>query len=87
LSAWRRARGEDAKPLADWRAWAESLREDELRPAPLLTSDDLLRSGLAKGPLWKQTLDLAETLQLDGQLRAREDALRWLDERVRSSAP
>jgi hypothetical protein len=46
-----------------------------------------LRSGLAKGPLWKQTLDLAETLQLDGQLRAREDALRWLDERVRSSAP
>jgi len=86
LSAWRRARGEDSKPLAEWRVWAQSLRADELRPAPLLSSDDLARSGLARGPLWKQTLELAETQQLDGDLRTREDALRWLDERVRSSA-
>lgn len=86
LSAWRHARGEDTQSLADWRTWAHSLRADELRPAPLLSSDDLARSGLARGPLWKQTLELAESLQLDEQLRTREDALRWLDERVRSSA-
>lgn len=86
LAAWRRAYSEDYNALAQLNSWAKSRSADELRPAPLLTSDDLLRSGLAKGPLWKQTLELAETLQLDGVFVAREDALRWLDERVRSDA-
>jgi len=85
LAAWQRARGAVSDTLVEWRTWADSLRADELRPAPLISSDDLACSGLARGPQWKLTLELAETLQLDGELRTREDALRWLDERVRST--
>ena len=43
---------------------------------------DLAERGVAAGPLYGAILREAETLQLDRELRTREEALRWLDGRV-----
>jgi len=54
----------------------------ELRPQPLLQATDLAAASIPRGPRWGELLVAAETAQLDGELRTREDALRWLGERA-----
>ena len=61
---------------------AASVTPDELRPAALLDSRDLLASGLARGAAWGRALAAAEELQLEGRLVDREAALAWLAARV-----
>ncbi|MBM3992433.1 MAG: CCA tRNA nucleotidyltransferase [Planctomycetes bacterium] len=51
-------------------------------PRPLLTGADLAAAGVPRGPRWGELLLAAETAQLDGELRTRDDALRWLRERA-----
>jgi tRNA nucleotidyltransferase/poly(A) polymerase len=55
-----------------------TLTEEELSPAPLLTSADLFEAGVERGPRWGELLLEAETLQLDGELADRAAALAWL---------
>ncbi len=54
---------------------------ETLDPPPLLTGDDLLRHGLAAGPIYRVLLDEVRRAQLDGQLDSREAALAWIDRR------
>jgi tRNA nucleotidyltransferase/poly(A) polymerase len=67
-------------------SWEEACRlragftEEQLRPAPLLTGDDLIALGFAPGPLFRQILDAVEEQQLEGALDSREDALRFLQQ-------
>lgn len=56
----------------------ESLPPEAIRPAPLLTGDDLIRFGLEPGPEFKRILSALEDAQLDGTLQTREQALEWL---------
>ncbi|MBK1791925.1 CCA tRNA nucleotidyltransferase [Persicirhabdus sediminis] len=65
----------------------EFLREKEaefaaepLIPPPLLTGKDLIDRQLAPGPQFKDILNQAQTLQLEGSLSDRDQALSWLDE-------
>ena len=51
---------------------------EEIRPAPLITGDDLIASGYAPGPLFKQILSAVEDLQLDGKLRSKEEATEFV---------
>lgn len=70
-------------PLTSWEYFCslhESFSHSDLFPTPLLTGNDLHSIGLHPGPQWGELLDTVEFLQLDGQLRTRDDALRWLDE-------
>src|SRR5262249_50801107 len=79
--AWRpEERRTERQRLAEFVA---GLAPAELRPEALVTTADLARSELPPGPRWKELLREAETLQLDGVLRTRADALAWLA-RVRS---
>lgn len=64
--------------------WARTLGPLELRPAPLLSSDDLSASSIPRGPEWKRVLESAEELQLEGALMTRERALEWLALRARA---
>jgi hypothetical protein len=48
----------------------------------LLQATDLAAASIPRGPRWGELLVAAETAQLDGELRTREDALRWLGERA-----
>lgn len=54
------------------------LTEEQLRPAPLLTGDDLIELGYTPGPLFKQILDTLEEHQLEGTLSTRDEALRFV---------
>ncbi|MFZ3214459.1 MAG: CCA tRNA nucleotidyltransferase [Candidatus Acidiferrales bacterium] len=56
---------------------AETPPED-VRPARLLTGDDLITLGFRPGPEFREILDAAEDAQLEGKLRTHEDALIWV---------
>lgn len=62
----------------------EEFGEDALRPPRLVTGDDLLKLGYSEGPELGSELRRLEELQLDGQLRTREDALARAEEDLRS---
>jgi poly(A) polymerase len=47
---------------------------ETMRPKPLLTGHDLIASGYAPGPLFKEILSAVEDLQLEGKLRSKEEA-------------
>jgi len=52
-----------------------SIPAEKMRPAPLLTGDDLIAAGYAPGPRFKEILSAVEDGQLEGKLLSREDAL------------
>jgi poly(A) polymerase len=61
-----------------------SLGEEQARPKPLVTGNDLIELGLEPGPLFARILEAVEDAQLDGGLEDREQAIefvrsRWLD--------
>lgn len=76
LAAARRAGAPDAAQRG--RTLDERVRAiapDDVRPAPLITGDDLLARGLTPGPLFKRVLDELYTQQLNEQLRSRGAAV------------
>jgi poly(A) polymerase len=56
----------------------EEFASEPLIPPPLITGRDLIGLGWKPGPRFKQTLDAVETLQLEGTLRTRDEALAWV---------
>jgi poly(A) polymerase len=57
------------------------LGEEDLRPQPLITGDDLIAAGYSPGPAFKMMLSGVETAQLEGRLTTREQALAFVQER------
>src|SRR5438445_2343069 len=56
----------------------EELANEPIIPPPLVRGDDLIALGLKPGPRFGEILEAAETRQLEGTLRNREEALQWL---------
>ncbi|MBI3666002.1 MAG: CCA tRNA nucleotidyltransferase [Acidobacteria bacterium] len=56
------------------RAW-RSLPEEEIRPARLLTGDDLIAAGYQPGPLFQKMLETVEEAQLEGRITSSAEAL------------
>ncbi len=56
---------------------------EDLKPKPFLNGHDIIALGLAPGPLFKDILDEAWTLQLENKFSGREDALAWLADKVK----
>jgi putative nucleotidyltransferase with HDIG domain len=54
------------------------LKEEEIRPAPLVRGDDLIALGLTPGPIFADILRQVEDAQLGGELTSREEALEWV---------
>jgi poly(A) polymerase len=54
------------------------LKDDEIRPEPLLRGDDLILLGFKPGPLFAEILRQVEDAQLGGELRDRGEALEWV---------
>jgi poly(A) polymerase len=54
------------------------LPAEALRPAPLLTGDDLIAAGYVPGPEFGRVLRALEEEQLDGRVTGRQQALEWL---------
>lgn len=67
----------------DLQSRARRLATNELWPEPLVTSQELERSGIPKGPRWSGLLREAESAQLDGQILDASSARAWLEARSR----
>jgi poly(A) polymerase len=52
----------------------------EVRPKPLIGGDDLIASGHEPGPTFKEILGAVEDAQLEGRLRTKEEAMRFVRE-------
>jgi poly(A) polymerase len=48
---------------------------ERMRPAPLVTGDDLIREGRIPGPKFREILSAVEDAQLEGRLPSRDAAL------------
>ncbi|HWE86306.1 MAG TPA: CCA tRNA nucleotidyltransferase [Terracidiphilus sp.] len=64
-----------------------SIAEEEFRPRPLLTGDDLIAAGYAPGPQFKEMLQAAEDAQLEGTIATLEEALALIRERFAGAGP
>jgi poly(A) polymerase len=53
---------------------------EQVRPARLVTGDDLISLGHAPGPAFQGILEAVEEAQLNGKLSTREEALRFVQE-------
>src|SRR5438552_4285257 len=56
----------------------EEFANEPIIPLPLVRGDDLIALGLKPGPKFGEILEAAETRQLEGSLRTREEALEWV---------
>jgi poly(A) polymerase len=56
----------------------EEFQNEPLIPPPLVTGHDLIRIGLTPGPVFGEILEAVQTLQLEGALTDREQALAWV---------
>ncbi len=48
---------------------------EKMRPAPLVTGDDLIAAGYTPGPRFKEILSAVEDGQLEGRLQSKDDAM------------
>src|SRR5579859_57004 len=60
-----------------------SLRDEQIRPAPLITGTDLIAAGYTPGPMFKELLTAVEDAQLEGSISTKEEALRLVREKDR----
>jgi poly(A) polymerase len=50
----------------------------KMRPAPLLTGDDLIEAGYAPGPRFKEILAAVEDAQLESRLQSKREAMEFV---------
>ncbi|MCF6284086.1 MAG: CCA tRNA nucleotidyltransferase [Candidatus Hydrogenedentes bacterium] len=60
----------------EWiQAYRANVPEETMRPAPLITGDDLIAMGYTPGPKFKELLRAVEDAQLEGRIATKEEAL------------
>ena len=59
----------------------ETMPEEAVRPAPLLTGRELIVAGYTPGPAFKEILQAVEDAQLEGAIATAEDAMALVRER------
>ena len=64
----------------------DRLAPEEIRPAPLITGDDLIRLGYRPGPIFKEILKAVEDAQLDLLIHDHAEALQWVESRFERKA-
>jgi len=69
------ASGGAAGPYEDLMARYRALGRQAIRPAPLITGDDLIAMGLEPGPAFRDILEAVYDAQLEGRVATRDDAL------------
>jgi poly(A) polymerase len=65
----------------------QEFANEPLIPEPLINGRDLIALGWTPGPVFKQVLEAVETLQLEGQLTSREEALAWVRDHQSKDLP
>ena len=57
----------------------ENTPDEEIRPAPLITGNDLIQCGWEPGPQFRTVLQAVEDAQLEGSVRTREEAISFVE--------
>ena len=60
------------------RRFLEETPPEQVRPARLVTGDDLKQMGFEQGPVYREILQAVEDAQLDGRVASREEALEFV---------
>jgi len=60
----------------------EELQEEEIKPEPLITGNDLIAMGLKPGPIFSKILDAIKDDQLEQKITTKEEALKRAKELV-----
>jgi poly(A) polymerase len=63
-----------------------SISPEAIRPAPLVSGDDLIAAGYEPGPRFKEILSLVEDAQLEGRLQSKESAMEYVRDEFPLSA-
>jgi poly(A) polymerase len=63
----------------------DEFANEPIIPPPLVTGNDLIALGMKPGPKFGEILEAVETLQLEGALKTREEALDWVAREFRTS--
>ncbi|MEO6119152.1 MAG: CCA tRNA nucleotidyltransferase [Terriglobales bacterium] len=58
-----------------------TIPEEQIRPTPLVTGDDLIAAGYPPGPRFKKMLAEVEDAQLEGAIHSQEEALEFIRQR------
>ncbi len=56
----------------------QEIPPEKIRPAALVTGDDLIAAGYVPGPMFREILEAVEDAQLEGQLTSRDAALEFV---------
>jgi poly(A) polymerase len=59
------------------------LSHEEIKPRPMITGKDLIELGYAPGPMFGRILDELLEAQLEGKVKNREEARRWVKEQFK----
>jgi poly(A) polymerase len=59
----------------------EEFKEEEIKPKPILSGYDLIDMGYKPGPIFSEILDSLEEAQLEGNVKDKEEAKRFVAER------
>jgi len=79
------ARKGDSAPLDQARLRAEAIAPADVAPPPLLTGNDLAALGVPPGPMMGEVLRGLYRAQLNDEVKTRDDALRFVKERLKRS--
>jgi poly(A) polymerase len=60
-----------------------SVPPESIRPAPLITGDDLIAAGYKPGPRFKEILSAVEDAQLEGRLQSKDRAMEFVQREFR----
>jgi poly(A) polymerase len=64
----------------------DRLAPDEIRPALLISGDDLIALGYQPGPIFKEILKAVEDAQLDLLIQSHAEAVQWVESRFERKA-
>lgn len=59
----------------------DEIKEEEIKPKPILSGYDLIEMGYKPGPIFSKILDSLEEAQLEGDVKDKEEAKRFVIER------
>lgn len=68
----------DLSLVTSTETYLQGLGEEDLKPSPLLRGRDLIEMGYGPGPRFRKILHMVESLQLDGTLRDKSEAVAYV---------
>jgi len=63
-----------------------TMPQEQIRPTPLITGDDLIAAGYKPGPMFKELLTAVEDAQLDGSITTKEAAMELVKEKAQQAS-